>query len=860
MSSNSPPKDMSNPLTKPDTISEDTRHVTERTSLLSPDPQTERRGGGRRPSKVISYHDDDYGPGCGSESCIHGTFEPRAMSDAQEHASWMDKLNSAQGGGGSYGSYGTTGSGGGSDSSLTSPRSSKKSKSKRKSRTIGKGDPSLPQPGVLVPVQTTAGQSATRTLAFHHGVDNTWRSWTTQYRLSYLKSDFIAALTMASIYIPMSLSYATSIAGAPAVNGLYAYAIQPLLYALLGSSSMMVVGPEAAGSLLAGTVVRESLGASHEPDKHAAHIVGLVTGLSGAISLVAGLTRLGYLDTILSRPFLRGFISAIGITIIIDQFVPELGLDDLARDSGITAGSAWQKLVFVLQNGWQAHRLTAGVATASFALCFVFKYLKRLLQPHFHWVMYFPDRFLIVVASALLTWKFEWDQQGLDILGPLGGEDGEADAQQGYFEFRWPFSYAYMKEVHSALSTSFIIALLGFFESSVASKGLEEGAAAAEVARSRSNASERSASVSDTEGASSEDDDATKTGEDEEEEDDSKKSDGVKTTGLSANRELVALGVANVIGGCYMALPAFGGYARSKLNASAGAKSPASSIMLAGLTVACMYWVLPYFEYLPTSVLSSMISVVALSLIEEAPHDISFFVRVKGWSELSLMLTIFCATMFYSLYLGIGLGIGLSVLQIIRHASKPRIQILGRVKHPHEGDHGHETDHTLSTSPSPSSPSMPMFENAELHPERVSFVEGCLIVKIPEPLTFANTGDLKNRLRRLEFYGTSSAHPSLPRVRRPEHNRNIIFDVHGVTSIDASGTQVLCEIVQGYVAAGVRVFFCRGPDRGTGVLERFERSGIVEVVGGEGHFVKGVEEALKLTEEEEEGEEGELDV
>ncbi|KAI5292785.1 hypothetical protein KEM52_006069 [Ascosphaera acerosa] len=301
------------------------------------------------------------------------------------------------------------------------------------------------------------------------------------------------------------------------------------------------------------------------------------------------------------------------------------------------------------------------------------------------------------------------------------------------------------------------------------------------------------------------------------------------TSGVSANRELVALGIANVIGGCFMSLPAFGGYARSKLNASAGARSPASGLMLAAINVACVYWVLPFFEYLPTAVLSSMISVVALSLIEEAPHDISFFIRVKGWTELSLMLTIFAATMFYSLYLGIGLGIGLSLLQIIHHASKPRIQILGRVK----GNHPNMT-----------------FENAELHPENVAFVKGCLIIKIPEPLTFANTGALKTRLKRLEFYGSSSAHPSLPRVRRPEHNRNIIFDIHGVTSVDAPGTQVLLEIVQGYLATGTRVFFCRGPDEGTEVYDRFERGGILAAVGNT-HLVRGVEDALIIMEQEE---------
>src|SRR5436305_12889553 len=147
-----------------------------------------------------------------------------------------------------------------------------------------------------------------------------------------------------------------------------------------------------------------------------------------------------------------------------------------------------------------------------------------------------------------------------------------------------------------------------------------------------------------------------------------------------------------------------------------------------------------------------MISVVAWSLIEEAPHDIRFFIRIRGYKELLLMLIIVLATIFYSLSLGIAIGVGLSVISVIKHSTRPRIQILGRV------------------------PGTDKFENAELRADKLEYIEGCLIVKIPEPLTFANTGDLKNRLRRLELYGITGAHPALPRVRAEEHNRNVIFD------------------------------------------------------------------------------------
>lgn len=220
-----------------------------------------------------------------------------------------------------------------------------------------------------------------------------------------------------------------------------------------------------------------------------------------------------------------------------------------------------------------------------------------------------------------------------------------------------------------------------------------------------------------------------------------------------------------------------------------------------------------------------MISVVAYSLIEEAPHDIYFFLHIHAWPELFLMSLIFLSTIFYSLSLGIALGIGLSLLSVVRHATKPRIQILGKV--PGSRD---------------------QYENAETSPNPVEFFDGCLIVKIPEPLTFANTGDLKGRLRRLERYGTTTAHPALPRVRDPQHNSNIIFDIHGVTGLDGSGTQVLTEIVEGYVSRGVRVFFCRCPKEESHVWHLFEASGIVERCGGRRHFVRSVDEALRMAE------------
>lgn len=700
-----------------------------------------------------SYHDPRI---CGLKQCNHGTFSPRA---------------------GSLRNYGTgTGRNGYSHrirDSITSVWST--------TSTEQNEEPSLGQ--AITRIFTGNREpSNTKRLADSHGIKGQrWMyltyyfpflKWITQYRLSWLRGDLIAALTMASFYIPMSLSYAANLGHIPPVNGLYAFVFNPIIYAFLGTCPQMVVGPEAAGSLLVGQVVRDSIDqgkSGEDAEVLNAQIAGVVTSIAGGVILLAGISRLGFLDSVLSRPFLRGFISAIGFVILVDQALPELGL---SLHEGSHA-SSWDKLVYVFQHFHEAHKLTAIVSIGAFVIIMVFRTLKKKLQPRYPAVAYFPDRFIVVVCSALLAWKLEWSKQGLELLGDVKAGGGKG------IPFHWPLQVTHMKHIDTALGTSVLIALLGFFESSVAAKSLGEGTSE------------------------------------------------LKGITLSANRELIALGTANVVGGCFMALPAFGGYGRSKVNASTGGTTPMSSVFLSLISLFCVFFMLPYFYWLPKGVLSAMISVVAYSLIEEAPHDIKFFIKIRGWMELGLMTVIFLSTIFYSLSVGIALGISLSLLVVIKHSAKARIQILGRIPgEPHR------------------------FENAEHAPEQIEHIEGCLIVKIPEPLTFANTGDLKTRLRRLEQYGTNNAHPSLPRVRDEDNNRNIIFDVHGVTSIDGSGTQVLAEIVQQYRDRGARVIFCRLPHRRSQVYARFEDSGIVDMCGGPRHFVASVDEALRISEAE----------
>lgn len=352
----------------------------------------------------------------------------------------------------------------------------------------------------------------------------------------------------------MALSYAANLGHIPPINGLYSFAFNPIVYAIFGSSPLMIVGPEAPGSLLVGSMVRSCIDHGDIPDDDiASHalVAGVVTSLAGAIILISGLCRIGFLDSVLSKPFLRGFISAIGIVIAVDQLIPEMGLAGLADSSGdVSHRSTTSKLRFIFTHAHQASGLTCSVAAVSFFSIMFFREVKKRTQARYPSTVYIPDRFLIVLLSTLLTWQLRLDLKGLEILGESKSN------MTSTFAFHWPFTLGNFRLIEKSLSTSLSVALLGFFESSVAAKSLS--------------------TYGDKNG-------------------------GIQGMALSPNRELVALGLANLTGGSFCALPAFGGYGRSKVNISTGGKTPMSSIFLSLITIISILYFLPLFFYLPVS-------------------------------------------------------------------------------------------------------------------------------------------------------------------------------------------------------------------------------------------------------------------
>ena len=171
----------------------------------------------------------------------------------------------------------------------------------------------------------------------------------------------------------------------------------------------MVVGPEAAGSLLTGNVVRSSVdkGSAYDDDTILqARIAGVVTGMAGAIIFIAGIARLGFLDSVLSRPFLRGFISAIGFVIFIDQLVPEMGLVELQKRQHLDHSSSIEKLIFLFRNASQAHALTCWVSFGSFAIIMFCRFVSHITdsastRPFFTFMLYSSSFYPLKLAALI---------------------------------------------------------------------------------------------------------------------------------------------------------------------------------------------------------------------------------------------------------------------------------------------------------------------------------------------------------------------------------------------------------------------------------------------------------------------------
>lgn len=372
--------------------------------------------------------------------------------------------------------------------------------------------------------------------------------WGRSYNSAVLTNDLVAAGIVTIMLIPQSLAYAM-LAGLPPEIGLYASILPIIAYALFGTSRTLAVGPVAVISLMTLTAA-SSVAVPGSAEFIAAALV--LALLSGAMLMLMGVLKLGFLANLLSHPVVSGFITASGIIIATSQLKSILGVS--------ASGEAMPELVSSLvANIGETNLPTLAIGVLSVAFLFwVRKGLKPLLMrfgipPRAADLTAKAGPIAAVAASTLAVVAFGLEDAGVKVVGAI---------PQSLPPFTVPlFDAAPWQQL---AVPALLLSIIGFVES---------------------------VSVAQTLAAK-------------------------KRQRIDPDQELIGLGAANVAASFTGGYPVTGGFARSVVNFDAGAETPAAGAFTAvGIAVAALF-LTPLLHSLPIATLAATIIVAVLSLVE----------------------------------------------------------------------------------------------------------------------------------------------------------------------------------------------------------------------------------------------------
>jgi high affinity sulfate transporter 1 len=222
------------------------------------------------------------------------------------------------------------------------------------------------------------------------------------YERGWLPRDVMAGLVLTTLLVPQGMAYA-ELAGLPAITGLYTSIMCLLGYAALGPSKILVLGPDSSlGPMIAATVL-PLVSANGDPAR-AVELSSMLALLVGAIMVLGGIARLGFIADLLSKPTMIGYMNGLAVTILVGQLPKLFGFSTDAN------GLVDEARAFV--NG-VADGETVGAALAVGVLgLIVIGGLQRVLPK-------LPSVLMAVIVSILVAAVFNLDQHGVKLVGAL---------------------------------------------------------------------------------------------------------------------------------------------------------------------------------------------------------------------------------------------------------------------------------------------------------------------------------------------------------------------------------------------------------------------------------------------------------
>lgn len=269
---------------------------------------------------------------------------------------------------------------------------------------------------------------------------------------------------------------------------------------------------------------------------------------------------------------------------------------------------------------------------------------------------------------------------------------------------------------------------------------------------------------------------------------------------IDGNKEMVAIGMMNIVGSCTSCYVSTGAFSRTAVNFNAGCKTAASNIVMAIAIMFTLLFLTPLFHYTPNAVLSAIIASAMLGLIDihSAIHlwkvdKIDFLVFLGG----------LLGVVFGTVEIGLITAVSISLVRLLMHVMRPHTAVLGNV------------------------PGTSVYRGTEQYPDAIG-VEGILILRIDSPIYFANSSYLQERIMRwIE-----------DEKKNPLHY--VILDMGPVTTIDASGISALEELKKKLDLRTLQLVMAN-PGRQT--IEKLNNSKFTEILGKKWLFLT-VEEAV----------------
>lgn len=266
--------------------------------------------------------------------------------------------------------------------------------------------------------------------------------WFSTYNNQQFKGDLMAGLTVGVMLIPQGMAYAM-IAGLPPIYGLYASTVPLIIYALLGTSRQLAVGPVAMVSLL--TAAGIGTLAEGGTETYIALAITLAF-MVGAIQFLLGVFRLGFLVNFLSHPVISGFTSAAALIIGLSQLKHLLGVE-IARTHHVheILFQAFEKVGSI---NWQTFAIGIGGIV-------LIKGIKKINKS-------IPGPLLAVVFGILAVMFLGLSEQGVKIVGAV---------PSGLPSFALP-SFS-MENISALLPIALAISLISFMESIAVAKAIQ---------------------------------------------------------------------------------------------------------------------------------------------------------------------------------------------------------------------------------------------------------------------------------------------------------------------------------------------------------------------------------------------------